>query len=141
MRILIVEDDFISRTLLQEILKPYGNCHQATNGEEAMAAVSEMLDRKEPYQLICLDIMMPGMDGQEVLQRIRDMERARGIGGSDATKIIMTTALDDPKNIMKALLRGPSDGYLTKPIDLGKIKKLLAELGLAPLAPGNATPA
>jgi len=135
MQILIAEDDFVSRLLLQEMLKPYGTCQVAVNGEEAVAAFARMLDLHTPYGLICLDIMMPGMDGQEALKQIREMERQRGIGGSDAVKIIMTTALDDPKNIMQALVRGPSDGYLTKPLDPIKMNKLLADLGIRPLAP------
>ncbi len=137
MKILIVEDDFVSRLLLQELLKPYGACHLAANGEEALAAFSRLLDQKTPYDLICLDIMMPGMDGQEVLKQIREMERQRGIGCTDSVKIIMTSALADAKNIMHALVRGPSDGYLTKPLDPSKMVKLLADLGIQPLGPDN----
>lgn len=136
MNILIVEDDFVSRVLLQELLKPYGTCHVAVNGEEAVTAFAEMQKSHTPYGLICLDIMMPGMDGQEALKRFREMERKQGVGGSDAAKIIMVSALDDAKNIMQALVRGPSDGYITKPIDLAKMKKLLAELGIQSSANG-----
>jgi len=134
MNILIVDDDFTNRTLMQQILKPYGDCHLAANGAEALIAVDGMMDRKTPYQLICLDIMMPGIDGHEVLKKIRQLERQRGIGGSDAVKIVMTSALDDSKNIMQSLVRGSSDGYLTKPIDLAKMNKMLGELGFHRLA-------
>lgn len=137
MKILIAEDDFVSRTLLQEMLQPYGTCHLAANGEEAVRAFASMLERHTPYNLICLDIMMPGMNGQEALKQIREMEQQRGIGGKDAVRIIMVSALDDPKNIMQALVRGPCDGYLTKPLDQGKMIKLLADLGISPLGPGN----
>ncbi len=132
MNILVVEDDFISRVLLQEFLKPYGTCHMASNGAEALIAVDGMLDRKTPYELICLDIMMPEMDGHTLLKKIRELERQRRIGGKDAVKVIMTTALDDPKNIMKALVRGGCEGYLTKPIDLDKMKELLAGMDFHP---------
>ena len=133
MKILIAEDDFVSRTLLQEIMSIYGTCHVASNGQEALDAFAEIVDSDNPYELICLDIMMPVMDGQEALKKIRELEHQKGIGGSDAVKIIMTTALDDPKNIMQALVKGSCDGYLTKPIDPDEMNKLLAKLGIEPM--------
>ena len=78
MKTLIVEDDFTSRLLLQEILKIYGPVHIAVNGKEAVDAVHLALELGEPYELICLDIMMPEMNGQESLGKIREMEEARG---------------------------------------------------------------
>jgi len=140
MNILIVEDDFISRVLLQEFLKPYGTCHMASNGAEALIAVDGMLDRKTPYKLICLDIMMPELDGQAVLKKIRELEKQRKIGGKDAVKIIMTTALDDAKTIMKTLVRGACDGYMTKPLDLAKMQSLLSDLGIKPLPTVETSP-
>ena len=73
MKTLIVEDDFTSRLLLQEFLKAYGPCHIAGNGGKAIEAVSLALDAQEPYDLICLDIMMP--DGQT---RIPTVQRNAG---------------------------------------------------------------
>lgn len=130
MKILIAEDDFISRTLLQEMLSPLGICHVAMDGLEAMAAFKQALEIQEPYDLICLDIMMPNLNGQEVLQQIRDIEKERGIGGSDMSKIIMVTALDDAKNIMAALVKGSCDAYLVKPVDSGKLLAEVKRLGL-----------
>ena len=79
MKTLIVEDDFTSRLLLQEILKPYGTTHIAVNGKEAVDAVVTAMDVGEPYDLICLDIMMPVMNGYEALKAIRGLEESRGI--------------------------------------------------------------
>ena len=78
MKTLIVDDDFTNRLLLQEILKVHGPVHVAVNGKEAVEAVAAARDNKEdPYDLICLDIMMPEMDGQEDLKIIRaDEDRA-----------------------------------------------------------------
>ncbi len=124
MKTLIVEDDFTSRLLLQELLKSYGPCHIAVNGKEAVEAVRLALDAGEPYGLICLDIMMPVMDGQEALRQIRDQEQARDILSSNGAKVVMTTALGDLKNV-SAAYSSFCDAYLTKPIQ--KVK-LLEEL-------------
>jgi two-component system, chemotaxis family, chemotaxis protein CheY len=129
MKTLIVEDDFTSRLLLGELLKSYGPCHIAVNGKEAVDATAAALDKDEPYNLICLDIMMPEMDGQEALRRIREQEEARGILSSNGAKIVMTTALGDPKNVFAAY-QSLCDGYLTKPIQRAKLLEELRKLKL-----------
>jgi two-component system, chemotaxis family, chemotaxis protein CheY len=129
MRTLIVEDDFTSRLLLEEILKTYGSINTADNGREAVATVKDALDAGEPYDLICLDIMMPEMDGQEALRKIRDEEERRGITLSNGVKIVMTTALDDPKNVIAAY-QNLCDTYIIKPIQKKMLLNALSKLGL-----------
>lgn len=129
MKTLIVEDDFTSRLLLQELLKIYGPSHIAVNGKEAVEAAHLALEMGEPYNLICLDITMPEMDGHEALRQIREQEEARGIMSSNGAKIVMTTALGDPKNVIAAW-RSLCDAYLTKPIRKAKLLEELRKLGL-----------
>jgi two-component system chemotaxis response regulator CheY len=124
MKTLVVEDEFTSRLLLQEILKEYGPVHIAINGQEAVDAVQTALENKAPYDLICLDIILPEMDGQTALEKIRTIEHDAGISDGDGARIIMTTALGDEDNIMGAFGR-QTDAYIIKPISKGK---LLAEL-------------
>ena len=124
MKTLIVEDDFTSRLLLQEILKRFGEIHIAVNGKEAVAAVRAAMDAGAPYDLICLDIMMPEMDGSEALKQIRSMEEARGTISSHGAKIFMTTALDQMKNVAQAFY-GLCDAYLHKPIEKAKLVEQL----------------
>jgi two-component system, chemotaxis family, chemotaxis protein CheY len=131
MKTLIVEDDFTSRLLLQEILKPYGTVHIAVNGKEAVQAVSDALESGEKYDLICLDIMMPEMDGQQALYNIRALEEAKGILSSDGAKIIMTTALSDMKNVITAY-SGLADGYMVKPIDKAMLLDQVRKFKLIP---------
>jgi two-component system chemotaxis response regulator CheY len=130
MRILIVEDDFRSRKLLQAILSPYGECDIAVNGEEAVEAFKMALEENRGYDLLCLDIMMPVMDGQEALKRIRDMEKERGIRYGNEVKVIMTTALGDTKNVSDAFFKGQATSYLTKPLDKHKLLDELRNMGL-----------
>jgi two-component system chemotaxis response regulator CheY len=127
MKTLIVEDDFTSRLLLQELLKSYGPYHIAVNGKEAIEAVRVALESDEPYDLICLDIMMPQMDGQQALKEIRSLEEDRGIDSSHGARIVMTTALGDVKNVSSAYLN-LCDAYLTKPIQKAKLLEELRQL-------------
>lgn len=129
MRSLVVDDDFVSRRILQTILSGFGECHVAVDGKEALEAVNQSLFEDSPYDVICLDIMMPELDGQTVLKKIREMEEENGILGSDSVKIIMVTALDDSENIRTAF-REQCESYLIKPINKEKLIKILSDLGL-----------
>jgi two-component system chemotaxis response regulator CheY len=127
MKALIVEDDFSSRILLQELLAPYGQCHIAVNGREAVSAYRIALDAGQPYDLVCLDIMMPEMDGHAALKEMRALEELKGIDSTHGAKIIMTTSLGDVKNVAAAY-QALCDGYLLKPVDKRKLLGLLDEL-------------
>ena len=129
MKILIAEDEFTSRKLLQTFLSPLGETDIAVNGEEAIKVFSMAMDEKKPYDLICLDIMMPEKDGQAVLKEIRAREDEKGIGGLNGVKVIMTTALKDKKNIFDAFRNG-CEAYVVKPIDKVKFMQQIQELGL-----------
>ena len=129
MKSLIVDDDFFSRRVLQIIFSGYGECHVAVDGREALFAFEQSIAEKSPYDVICLDIMMPEFDGQEVLKKIREIEEEKGILGSDSVKIIMTTALDDSENVKKAF-REQCEAYLIKPIGKTKLIKILTDFGL-----------
>jgi two-component system, chemotaxis family, chemotaxis protein CheY len=129
MRFLITEDDFASRRLLQKYLSDYGDCDIAIDGNEAVNAFRWSLEENEPYDLICLDIMMPNMDGHEALKEIRKIENEYGIGGFNRVKIIMTTALDDSSDIINSFREG-CEAYLIKPIEKNKFIGELANLCL-----------
>jgi two-component system chemotaxis response regulator CheY len=129
MKYLIVEDDFAARLLLQRYLSGYGDCDVAVDGHEAIEAFRQALDENEPYDLICLDIMMPAMDGRDALKEIRRIEREHGILGLDGVKVIMTTALGDSKNIMGSFREG-CEAYIVKPIKKEKLLEEIENLGL-----------
>jgi two-component system chemotaxis response regulator CheY len=129
MKVLIVEDDFISRKMMQKFLELYGETDVAVNGREALTAIQMAWEEGVPYDLICLDIMMPQMDGQEVLRTIRNIEAGKGLEGVKRAKIVMTTALRDSENVMAAIL-AQVDGYLVKPIEKGRLIEDIRKLGL-----------
>ena len=127
MNVLIVEDDFSSRLLLQKLLAPFGECDIAVNGKEAVFGFRTALEDGQPYSLVCLDIMMAEMGGHAALKEMRALEEARGIVSTEGAKIIMITALADIKNVSSAY-NELCDGYLVKPIDQSKMIELLKEL-------------
>jgi len=129
MRTLIVEDDFTSRLLLQAFLSRYGECHIAVNGKEALTAFRAAQESGQRYDLICMDIMMPEMDGQTAVKEIRALEEAGGTLSTQGVKIIMTTALDDVKNVVESF-KSLCDAYVFKPIDTGKLLAHLREFCL-----------
>ncbi len=129
MKTLITEDDFTSRLLLQEFLRSYGPSHIAVTGKEAVEAVRVALDAAHPYDLICMDIMMPEMDGHAALKEIRALEEARGIDSTAGAKIVMTTALDDMKSVSEAYFN-LCDSYITKPIQKAKLLEELRKMAL-----------
>jgi two-component system chemotaxis response regulator CheY len=127
---LIVEDDPASRMLLTEWLQEWGECDMATNGQEAMNRMAEASQKKKPYDLICLDIMMPQMDGHEVLKRIREAEKKEGVLLGDGVKALMITALGDSKNVMSSF-KEECDGYLVKPVTRENLLKEIKKFGFA----------
>jgi two-component system chemotaxis response regulator CheY len=130
MKILIAEDDDISRMIITKILARYGECDTAVDGIEAISAFKLAWKNSEPYDLICLDIMMPDMDGQQALKQIRSLEKQMGIRGKKEVKIIMLTALDDPHSVVEAFYRGGATSYMVKPIEKDKLMTELKNLGL-----------
>lgn len=129
MRYLIVDDDFVSRNLLLEIVKSLGRCDIAVNGSEAITAVRKSIAAKDKYDAVFLDIILEEIDGQEVLKKIREEEASAGISGLDGAKIIMTTVLNDFENIKKAF-SGQCEGYIIKPVTREKIEKQLRDIRL-----------
>lgn len=114
MKSLIVDDDELSLMLMSDILSPFGMCDTANNGIDAIALFEKAISGGVPYGLICLDILMPEMDGNQVLQQIRSIEDSMGIATPDAVKIIMVTSESDVDIILKAYnIR--CDVYVTKP--------------------------
>ncbi len=129
MRVLIAEDDIASRKFLLKFLSQYGECDVVVDGLEALDAYLMSVNDNEPYDLICLDIMMPKVDGVKVLKAIRDLETQKGILPEKRSKIIMTTALAESQYVQNAFEIG-CEAYAAKPIDTQKLVEVIKKLGL-----------
>jgi two-component system, chemotaxis family, chemotaxis protein CheY len=129
MKSLIVDDNNISRKLLVSILNIYGVCDQASSGLEALDMIQESYGQGSPYQLVCLDVMMPGMDGIELLEAIQDLEKSKGLSAEQKVKVMMASSLEDEKSKFRAL-QGGCEFYVTKPIEKNKVIEVLEAQGL-----------
>ena len=130
MRILLAEDDFFTRKFMMNFLSKYGECDVTVDGMEAVDAFMMALEEEEPYDLVCLDVMMPVMDGYQALVGIRNLEKERNVPDDKAVKVIMATALNDEKNVKMAFDLGCTI-YSGKPIDQERFDQALKKLGLA----------
>jgi two-component system, chemotaxis family, chemotaxis protein CheY len=130
MRALIVEDDSISGQILLNVLTTYGQCDLADNGRQAIDAFKQSLDQAEPYDLICMDISMPELDGQNALCQIRDIEKQAGIDAGLEVKVVMITASSGTRQVNDALFNGGASAYFFKPLQVQAFLKELKRLNL-----------
>lgn len=126
MKILIAEDDRVSRAFFQKFMSAYGTCDIAVDGMEALDLYMDAVKAKTPYELLCLDIMMPRVDGLKVLKVVRAMEEQHQL---PRARIIMMTALADVEYVDEAFALG-CDAYASKPVDTAKVEQVMQNLGL-----------
>jgi len=131
MRCLIVEDVDFEREMMEFFLADYAETDSAADGVEAVELFSSALEEGRPYQLVCLDILMPHMNGQEALKAMR---QAEATGGNPSRKavIIMTTAMNSREDMEEALWQGDCTDYLVKPIILADLVALMRKYNLIP---------
>lgn len=115
LRALIVDDDPVNTRFLSEILAPYAQCDIAENGRRGLAAFDQALSAGTPYDIIFMDVMMPGMDGHQALEGMRHLEHSQGVPPSQSAKVIMVSALDDSRTLYRAFFQGHALSFLAKP--------------------------
>lgn len=129
MRILIAEDDYVNRRFLFKFFSQYGDCDMVVNGEEAVKAFMFSLEENDQYDLICLDIMMPKLDGLKALKIITSIEKEKEISNEEISKKFVITALDNAKDVQEAFELG-CEVYVTKPINAEKLIEVMQKLKL-----------
>ena len=131
LHILAADDDLLIRKLMKRLLGRWGDVEVTGSGDEAVELWLKAADSERPFDLVCLDIKMPGEhDGQQALKVIRDSEEAQGVFGFDRCKVIMTTGYRDADNVMDSF-RSQVDAYLVKPINPDFLNQTLSELGFS----------
>lgn len=129
MKVLIAEDDFASRKYMYEFMKRFGDVDITVDGAEAVDAFLMAVEDRTFYDLVCLDIMMPNMNGVEALQAIRTIEREYQLEKDEICKIIMMSALSDREYILRARNLG-CNGYANKPVSLERLMETMQRMKL-----------
>ena len=129
MKILIVDDEPVTRMLLQKTVHRLGEYEAADNGNAAINAFTRAWQNWVPFDLITLDISMPGMDGTEVLSKIRGMEKEKKVPKENRVKILMLSVISDKDTIVNCIKAG-CDDYIVKPFDRKTIIEKIEKMGL-----------
>ena len=126
---LIVDDSTSVLSMMEGILNEYGikDITQAEDGLQAMEHFERALLSGAPFSLIFLDIVMPVLDGQETLARMRAIEKKAGITGDDRAIIIMATSLHSTEDMIRALIDGDCTDYLVKPFEAEDVHTMLVK--------------
>lgn len=130
LRILIVEDEPVNRELLLLSLRGLGECTAVGTGEDAVLAQQRALEQNQPYNVVFLDIMLPGMDGLQALEQLRALEDRHQVPQDKRVPVIITTGLDDDQTASRAFIQGQALSYMTKPFRTGQISEELRKLRL-----------
>lgn len=132
MKFLFVDDDESILLFLNSFLSMYAVCAEAQNGEEALSAFGRALGENEPFTAVFMDILMPGMDGNQVVKKLREMERKQGVPENRAFKLIMISICTDTKNVSESFFNGLADAYIPKPLRPETLLRELRKMNLIP---------
>ncbi len=130
MRILIVDDDSKNRKLLAKMMADFGECETVESGKEAFSAFTKAWENWRPFNIIFLDILMPEMDGREVLQKIRELEKEKNISKQHQVKILMVSGMSEKDMVLQCLKDG-CDEFIVKPIEVQLLFEKINNLDLA----------
>ncbi len=128
MKILVVDDEVVSRKKMEKIMAEFGECHTAETGSEAVDAFNEAWAIGIPYDLVSLDISMPDISGIEVLTKIRNIEKEKALDKSHRVKIMMVTTHSDKEVVVDSMKAG-CNNYIVKPFDRERVVNKLSMLG------------
>ncbi len=130
MKILVVDDEFISRKMMEKIIEKLGDCQSVDSGGAALDAFNDAWNAGLPYDLIFLDISMPDMSGVDVLKNIRHIEKNKKLLKNMQVQILMMTAHSDKENVMECIELG-CNSYIIKPATKEKIAEKLKHLDIS----------
>ena len=129
MKILVVDDELVSRKKMQKIMDGFGECYAVESGSAAITAFGKAWENRAPFDLMTLDISMPDMDGTEVLYEVRGIEKEGKVPKENRATILMVTSHSDKPTVITCIQAG-CDDYIVKPFDRETIIKKLKKFRL-----------
>lgn len=133
MRFLVIDDDRMTRTILADMLTPFGECDEAADADSGLRMILGANDDHKRYDVAFVDMIMPGSGGKDLLRALRSAEDEMGLAGSDGTKVVMITASRDSRSCVQAFMLG-CESYVTKPFTSEQIESKLREIGTLAMA-------
>lgn len=128
MRILVVDDELVSRKKMIQILNHFGPCDSVKNGSAAISVIQTSIEKKTPYDLITLDISMPDINGTEVLDKLRELEETHSIDDVKKSKVLMVTSHSDVETVKAC--KGKCNGYVVKPFNKDVMVEKMTKINL-----------
>lgn len=114
--------------ILQKILSTYGEVRLCMDGGEAVDAFSSALDEGAPFDLVCMDFMLPEMDGRAALSMIRGIEKDKGIKPGLGVKVILATGLSSIETEYEDITT-LCDAIIQKPVRKDTLLDTMRRLG------------
>jgi len=129
MKVLIADDEKVSRIKLKLIMQNFGECESVDNGKDAVAMFHNAHQQGTPFCLIMLDLDMPGLDGLQVLSEIISAETKLGVPKTQKAKVLMVSSSTDKDLVLRCIQSG-CDDYIAKPFGINTVGKKLSKLGI-----------
>ena len=127
-RALIAEDHFATRWRMKRLMEPHICCDIAVNGDEVLSAFQMSQEDGTPYDIMLIDLELPGGDPQKIIADIRKREERRNIVRLDKIKFVAISTPDTPRNALIEIL-SQCEGHVTKPIRKGDFLGQLHSMG------------
>ena len=127
-RILIVDDEEIGRTLMEDIFKKYGSFISVATGADALTVYEQGIKKDKPFNLVLLDISLKDISGVEVLKEIKKIDTRY----KDQKSIVAMVTAHGERDLVIGSIKSGCKAYFIKPLKQDAVDKKMAELGISP---------
>ena len=125
MRCLVIDDEPIARLQLRMLLESRGPVDEAENAIAGLERVRAAVLAHAPYDLVCIDLSMPGHGGIDAIKMLKALDAELRAGAR--TNVVVVTASDDQRDL-RAAMHQHVDGYLLKPVTPGQVADTIGPL-------------
>ena len=129
-RILIVDDEAIGRTVMEDIFGKYGQSVSVPTGRDALNIYEQALEKGKQFNLVLLDISLEDTSGVDILKKLKEIDASHG---EKESLVIMVTAHSE-KDLVVDCIKAGCKAYFIKPLKQDAVDKKMAELGIHPRA-------